>query len=78
MSSGKLEIGVARWRIILVILEPVQVLLSPLAYIALIWLLLLHALRSGVWCLRIRLDDRQGSIAVLVQSLITVTCYNYQ
>ena len=56
----------------LVILEAVEVLVPLLTDIALVWLLLFHTLGPGIWCLRVRIDDRECAITVLVQSLIIV------
>lgn len=42
-TCGKLEIGVAGWRMRFVIFEPVQVLVALAAHFAAVWLLFLHA-----------------------------------
>jgi len=57
----------------LVVLEPVEILVPLLTDIALVRLLFLHALGSRVGCLSVRIDNREGAIPVLMQSLTIVT-----
>ena len=48
------------------IFESVQVLVSLTADLALVWLLLLHAERAWVWRRCLRIDDRKGTVTVLM------------
>lgn len=51
------EIRVARWRVLLVVLEAVQVLVSLAADLALVGLLLFHADRAGIRDRSHRIND---------------------
>ena len=57
----------------LVIFETVKVLISFVAYIALVWLLLLHANSAWIWLIVIRVQNGKGAISVLLQPLVLVT-----
>jgi len=57
----------------LVVLEPVQILVSLLADVALVRLLLLHTHSAGIWRLGVRVNDRKGAISVLMESLVVVS-----
>ena len=56
-----------------VILEAVEILVSLLAYLALVWLFLFHAHDSRIWCLGIGVDNRVGAIPIVMKTLVVVS-----
>jgi hypothetical protein len=57
----------------LVVLEAIQVLVSLLAHVALVWLFLLHSLCPRIWSLSVGVNNRECAVTVLMQSLVVVT-----
>ncbi len=59
------------WRVVVVthIFEPVQVLVPLAAEVAFVWLLLLHAQGARIRSARLRVDNGESAIPVLVQLL---------
>ena len=55
------------------IFQTVQVLVSLAAVVALVWLLFLHSKSSGVGGRGFWIDNREGTVCVVLQSLIIVT-----
>lgn len=71
--SGKLEVWVAHVRVLLVILESVQVLVPLAADRALVGFLLLHANGTGIGCTSDGVNYRKRTIRILLQFLVIVT-----
>lgn len=69
----QLKIWVAGWGVSLVVFETVEVLVPLLANVALVWLLLFHSHGARIWCLGVGVDNREGSVAILMESLIVMT-----
>lgn len=63
------QLWVASWRMLLMIFETIQVLVTLSADFALEGLLLFHAHRTGIWCTCLRVDDGERTVSVLVQLL---------
>lgn len=55
-----------------VVLETVEVLVSLVAYVAFVWLILLHTHSSGIRLIIVRIKDRESAVSVLLQSLVLV------
>lgn len=62
----ELHFWVAGRRVLFVVFETVQVLVSFAANIALVRLLLLHAKSTRIRSGRLRVDDRERSVSVLM------------
>lgn len=65
----EVELWVAWWRVVAVILETVEVLVSLATYFTAVWLLLFHANGAGIRNGRDRVYNRERAIAVLFQLL---------
>jgi len=75
-SKAKLlhrELGIAVRGVGAVVFETVEVLVSLATYFATVRLLLLHADGAGVWNGRQRIDNREGTVVVLLELLVLVT-----
>lgn len=57
----------------LVVFQTIQVLVSFVTDITFVGLLLLHADRTRVWLVVVRIQNRKCAIAVLLQSLVLVS-----
>lgn len=55
------------------IFETVEVFVSFVTHIALVWFLLFHANSTWVWLVVVWIQDRESAIAVLLQPLILMT-----
>ena len=53
-----------------VIFETVEVLVSFVAHVTLVWFLLLHADSARVWLVVVRIENRECTISILLQSLV--------
>lgn len=55
------------------IFETIEVLVSFVAHVALIWLLLLHPNRARIWLVVIWIQNGESAISILLQPLVLVT-----
>lgn len=69
----QLEVWVAWWRMLTVVFQSVQVLVTLATDLAAVWLLFLHTDGTWIWNRGGRVNDRKGTVRVLLKLLVLVT-----
>lgn len=54
------------------ILQTIQILITLTTNLTPIWLILFHSSAIQIWCIRLRIDDRNGSVRILLKGLVLV------
>ena len=66
---GVLNLRVTVWRVVLVVLEAIEVLVAFPAGVAAVWFVLFHAQSTGIGVQGFGINDREGAIVVVLEGL---------